>query len=717
MVTVTYKNMKRIKFFLLAVLLLAATGQSTQAATTEELQNQLAQLMAQLSALQAQVSTPSQGYVFERNLKIGMRGTDVQKLQEFLVEQKYLKLTNTTTYFGTQTKAALIAWQKAKNISPAIGFFGPLTRAKMNALLAAVVPATPSSAIMTGSSVAIKFASTGVRRVNVYLCDLQNNCNTVIAANIAVVSGDNTVTWAVPANIVAGAYKIKVEDVANSSWVVYAEVPLVKPVATATSTPPATQPTIVAISLQTPVATKAGASLAIKFANNNAKNVSISLCSDSTYCDVVVASRYAVTDGANSVSWTIPSATLAREYFVRIKDADDVNSAEFNSGRFAITAATTVVPPTSATFSVQTPVATKAGEVLSVVFTSSKARNASVSLCVDAQNCSIVLAPRVSVAFGTNNFKWTIPSTTPAKQYFIKIKDADNVNDPIGASGLFSITLSGAPTSTTPIATTSSIIEVDTPLAAYVGSPLNINFTSANIRNVSIVLCSNSATCAITAASNFAVVVDGFNTYAWAVPTTTSVGQYFIKMKDVNSASGEEFLSDVFTIGAAIPVPSITITQPANVVVEGTLIVKFTTSNIGSVDVYLCPSKTQCGNAIENGLPTTDGVNTFKWVVPTSTTPGAYYIKVAKAGSVTAYTLTANTFSIVAAPVARVCRDVSGLSELYTVCDESEEAVSGRCVLSKAPYRSFPGIPTIYENGMGIICGQSVVWVELRCCK
>jgi peptidoglycan hydrolase-like protein with peptidoglycan-binding domain len=37
-----------------------------------------------------------------------------------------------TTYFGSATKAALIKFQKAKKISPASGFFGPMTRAVAN---------------------------------------------------------------------------------------------------------------------------------------------------------------------------------------------------------------------------------------------------------------------------------------------------------------------------------------------------------------------------------------------------------------------------------------------------------------------------------------------------------------------------------------------------------------------------------------------------------
>jgi peptidoglycan hydrolase-like protein with peptidoglycan-binding domain len=37
-----------------------------------------------------------------------------------------------TTKFGAATRAALIKFQKSQKISPAIGYFGPATREKIN---------------------------------------------------------------------------------------------------------------------------------------------------------------------------------------------------------------------------------------------------------------------------------------------------------------------------------------------------------------------------------------------------------------------------------------------------------------------------------------------------------------------------------------------------------------------------------------------------------
>ncbi len=70
-----------------------------------------------------------------RNLKLGMSGADVKSLQQYLNNHGYA-LANSgvgspgreTNYFGILTRSALIKFQKDKNISPAVGYFGPITR-------------------------------------------------------------------------------------------------------------------------------------------------------------------------------------------------------------------------------------------------------------------------------------------------------------------------------------------------------------------------------------------------------------------------------------------------------------------------------------------------------------------------------------------------------------------------------------------------------------
>ena len=78
--------------------------------------------------------------LFVRNLESGAVGQEVRALQMFLNAHGYPvaaagpgSSSNETTTFGPLTRAALIEYQKAKGITPAIGFFGPKTRAAVGA--------------------------------------------------------------------------------------------------------------------------------------------------------------------------------------------------------------------------------------------------------------------------------------------------------------------------------------------------------------------------------------------------------------------------------------------------------------------------------------------------------------------------------------------------------------------------------------------------------
>jgi len=76
-------------------------------------------------------ATPGTGYQFTTDLEFGMEVPAVLELQKRLVSLGYLKATP-NGYFGPATQAAVIAWQRAKGL-PGTGYFGPLSRAKMNA--------------------------------------------------------------------------------------------------------------------------------------------------------------------------------------------------------------------------------------------------------------------------------------------------------------------------------------------------------------------------------------------------------------------------------------------------------------------------------------------------------------------------------------------------------------------------------------------------------
>lgn len=84
-------------------------------------------------------STPVSTPIFTRSLSQGMTGEDVRSLQQYLNAKGFTVSTagagspgNETNYFGPATKAAVIKFQIANNIVPAVGFFGPMTRGVIN---------------------------------------------------------------------------------------------------------------------------------------------------------------------------------------------------------------------------------------------------------------------------------------------------------------------------------------------------------------------------------------------------------------------------------------------------------------------------------------------------------------------------------------------------------------------------------------------------------
>lgn len=71
---------------------------------------------------------------FDANLSFGAKGATVVALQQFLTTEGVLDAGNVTGYFGKLTLAAVKRFQIQNGISPASGYFGPLTRAKANAV-------------------------------------------------------------------------------------------------------------------------------------------------------------------------------------------------------------------------------------------------------------------------------------------------------------------------------------------------------------------------------------------------------------------------------------------------------------------------------------------------------------------------------------------------------------------------------------------------------
>lgn len=111
---------------------------SANAATAEELQAQINALLAQIAALQGGSSASC--YSFTTDLTLGSTGEAVRALQVYLNKKGFTVAASgagsvgmESTYFGGLTRAALARYQASTGISPAAGYFGPITRAKVNA--------------------------------------------------------------------------------------------------------------------------------------------------------------------------------------------------------------------------------------------------------------------------------------------------------------------------------------------------------------------------------------------------------------------------------------------------------------------------------------------------------------------------------------------------------------------------------------------------------
>lgn len=89
----------------------------------------VAMIAVQAPVVGAQTTTV---YTFTRDLTIGSTGADVTALQTWLIARGYSIPAGATGYFGTQTRAAVSAYQAANGISPTAGYFGPITRAHIN---------------------------------------------------------------------------------------------------------------------------------------------------------------------------------------------------------------------------------------------------------------------------------------------------------------------------------------------------------------------------------------------------------------------------------------------------------------------------------------------------------------------------------------------------------------------------------------------------------
>jgi len=114
----------------------------------------------------ASFAAPASAATFTMNLTIGSTGAEVTALQTLLIGGGYSIPAGATGYFGVQTQAALAAFQAAHGIAPAVGYFGPSTRAQVNGMdggpvgLPAGCTSTSGYSPVTGQSCASTGGST-----------------------------------------------------------------------------------------------------------------------------------------------------------------------------------------------------------------------------------------------------------------------------------------------------------------------------------------------------------------------------------------------------------------------------------------------------------------------------------------------------------------------------------------------------------------------------
>ena len=178
------------------------------AATVEELTSQINSLLATIASLQTQLSgitggtgtgTGTCAYTFTTNLTVGSTGTDVMNLQKFLNMDPATQVSTVvgaaghpgheTSTFGPATKAAVIKFQTKNGITPAAGYFGPISRAKANAMCTTTGTGTGTTPTGTGLTVtsatqpANSLAPQSASRVPFTKITLTNNSGAAVTVN------------------------------------------------------------------------------------------------------------------------------------------------------------------------------------------------------------------------------------------------------------------------------------------------------------------------------------------------------------------------------------------------------------------------------------------------------------------------------------------------------------------------------------------------------
>ncbi len=125
-----------VAFVAVAMLFTLVAPAVNAAETAEDLQKTIADLLAQVAELEGKTADADSSASCEAiaaPLTMGSTGANVTALQNRLIADGEAIAAGATGYFGMQTKAALASWQGKNSVSPAVGYYGPLTAAAMAA--------------------------------------------------------------------------------------------------------------------------------------------------------------------------------------------------------------------------------------------------------------------------------------------------------------------------------------------------------------------------------------------------------------------------------------------------------------------------------------------------------------------------------------------------------------------------------------------------------
>lgn len=110
---------------------------------------------------------------FDQDLKFGSTGAGVAELQNFLKQEPKIYPEGIVSgYYGNLTRKAVMRFQEKHGISPASGYFGPLTRAKAFSLNSAK-PVAKAPAVVYGRGA----ASGSYDGVSVKTADASHSCS------------------------------------------------------------------------------------------------------------------------------------------------------------------------------------------------------------------------------------------------------------------------------------------------------------------------------------------------------------------------------------------------------------------------------------------------------------------------------------------------------------------------------------------------------------